>query len=138
MKKAANEQEFLDLIKRYESITLEEIKTSVKLEGDYAFAYDQVKTDLTGFGCTADCTLCRKASVEAGWSSCRMCDVCVWKMAYSVDAVIDYSCCTGEPKITYDGINDADTPEDLLMGYRDRAEFMKNAWKKYKKLAKTE
>lgn len=101
--KAVNIKEFWELIDRYESITLKEIKKEPII--DY-FA----KKLLTGFGNLNTCTLCHV---------CRLnCFFCVYGY---INACSDKSF-----EESYDEIYDAETPKGLLKAYRNRAKVMKN------------
>ena len=98
--KPKNLKEFKALIKRYESITLEEIKKA----GNIHFAPDK----LTGFGTSDTCTLCKIECFE-----------CV----YHVNT--ENHCNDGINQKTYREIVYADTPTKLLNAFRARAKHMK-------------
>ena len=98
--KPKNLKEFKALIKRYESITLEEIKERFL---DYIRMLSIAKV-LTGFGSPETCTLCKVL--------CRNC-------------VYTYGCSSDISKKTYERICYADTPIKLLNAFRARAKHMK-------------
>ena len=109
--KAKNLKEFKALIKRYESITLEEIKEEQK-KHDY-FIGDTIANKLTGYGEEETCTLCKNIDMFDDCKGCIYTDV--------TNAV----CGTGINKKTYDRIYGADTPRKLLNAFRARAKHMK-------------
>lgn len=95
---AKNLKEFKALIKRYESITLKEIKAEDITEARYI---------LTGFA--IDCPLC---------GNCRPgCIGCVYGSRMG--------CVKGNNRKTFKGISNADTPIRLRNAYRARAKHMK-------------
>ena len=114
--KAKNLKEFKALKKRYESITLEEIKKALK--ANCWFIGAQV---LTGFGCDMTCTLCLPLK-EDGYTNCNKC-------VYSVVKESGYQCLKGKNKKTYDRILYADTPTLLHNAFRARAKHMQTLLK---------
>jgi hypothetical protein len=121
-----NLKEFKELIQRYETITLEEIKETwkendAKLWRKYYYRYssegDYVAEDLTGFGSPQKCILCTAIK--------KKCSVCVWGIDttenswYKTDK--NYSCCKNENEKTYKAIEYAKSPEELLQAFRNRA-----------------
>jgi len=110
-KNATNLNEFKALIKRYKTITLEEIED---------MGCDP--TQLTGFGAFYRCTLCqavpKRTELYGVMPSCRRC-------IYSGDTG-----CTRHK--TYQAIAEARDPEELLAAYRARAEYMEGLIKEEK------
>ncbi len=102
--KPKNLKEFKALIKRYESITLEEIKGIEHIS-------DAANT-LTGFNNTDICSLCNSIS--------KNCSLCVYKSDYHY-----FHCVNGINKKTFDEIKNADTPTKLRNAFRARAKHMK-------------
>ena len=102
-----NLKEFKALIKRYETITLDEIEECVKV---YYFFNDEIAQALTGFGVTETCTLCLAVN--------HKCKYCVFY------AGSDY-CMQEENEETYYRIAYAKTPRELLSAFRARAKHMK-------------
>lgn len=101
--KAQNIPEFIALIKRYESITLEEIEQNPFING---FLGAQ---KLTGFGGTNTCTLCISVKNE--------CNKCVYESTFNcVHGVLTDSCLN---------IKDAETPEELFYAFRNRAKTLR-------------
>jgi hypothetical protein len=125
--KSKNIKEFKVLILKYETITLEKIK---ELQGLTNWA-----EVLTGFGSKNTCTLCKGVPRTIYDSSEPDCRYCVWYKinptntgcngingdynSYKTYMYITYMC------ITYEAIDDAKTPEDLLNAYRNRAAYMR-------------
>jgi len=106
--KPKNLKEFKALIKRYESITLDEIKEAFEKSKLSIFLFDNAANELTGFGnFPNECILC--GSVE-------MCEQCI----YGNDG-----CVNGKNRKTYNKIENADTPLKLFSAYRARAKHMK-------------
>ena len=101
MEQIKNLKEFKALIKLYESITLDMLK-SKPLKG------------LTGFGYMSTCTLCRAVNDE--------CDVCAW-------VLITDDTCRGEGNVkTYEDIENNNG--DLLIAIKARAKHMRETLKK--------
>ena len=118
-KEIKNLPEFRALIKRYQTITLEEIQSAFDGDG-YDYDYDtsdleQVKIRLTGFGKTRSCTLCSAISYHTGDS----CGGCVYYHRVPGGGPVK---CVGDE--TYDLINDAETPEELFRAYYVRSIYM--------------
>jgi len=105
--KAKNLSEFKALIKRYESITLEEIKEA--FTESYSFTTAE---RLTGFN-SSDCSLCKAVGTN--------CYICVY--------ALNCGCLYGENSETYNRIYNADTPIKLRNAFRDRARHMKTLLK---------
>jgi hypothetical protein len=110
-KNATNLNEFKALIKRYKTITLDEIEEH----------YCNPK-ELTGFGAFYSCTLCQAVSrvteLYGMMPNCRRC-------IYSGDTG-----CTRHK--TYQAIAEARDPEELLAAYRARAKYMEGLIKEGK------
>lgn len=106
-----NLEEFKALIERYETITLEEIKTEYNKNSSLI----GIPNKLTGYGNVTTCTLCLAV---------RGCGSCVWYE--TLDRVYDYPCGEQDNYTTYHDIGDAWTIEMLLEAYRKRAKHMKN------------
>jgi len=118
--KAVNEKEFKALIKKYESITLEELKNN-----DTECTPWTVLEVLTGFGSWGTCTLCEpmRTAVSVDCSKC----------AYaSTDE--KFHCTKCDNRASYKDIENADSLESLLIAIKSRAEHMKKVWKSYLKI----
>lgn len=98
-----NYQEGENLIKKYRSITLEQIKRNWEHDGH------TTAKKLTGFGTRNTCTLCL---------ACKMCENCLYNKQNENRG---YGCVIGENEETYDKISEAITPEKLLEGFSIRA-----------------
>jgi len=111
---AENVKEFEALIKRYRSITLEEIEK----KGVHP-------RSLTGFGAFCTCTLCKKVFEETFYTpeGCRRC-------VYGSDRY----CLRSK---TYEKIETATTSYELLVAFRKRAFYMMKILRQYKKKLKT-
>jgi hypothetical protein len=110
-KNATNLTEFKALIKRYKTITLDEIED---MNCD--------TRQLTGFGSFYSCTLCqtvpKRTELYGMIPNCRRC-------VYPGDIG-----CTKHK--TYEAIERADGPEELQAAYRARAEYMEGLIKEGK------
>jgi hypothetical protein len=110
-KNATNLTEFKALIKRYKTITLEEIE-DMNCDAN----------ELTGFGKTYTCTLCQAVPKKMNRfglePNCRRC-------VYPGDTG-----CTRHK--TYQAIAEARDPEELLAAYRARAKYMEGLIKEGK------
>lgn len=91
-----------DLIKRYESITIEEIK-----ERCFAYGIDMAKQMLTGFG-TLKCPICQTVNIN--------CEVCIYY-------ILRKQKCSYES--TFIEIDIAVIPKELLQAYKNRANFLR-------------
>lgn len=125
--KASNEKEFKALIKKYESITINDLE-------DHRLRAEPLHRTLkliTGFGSATSCTLCKKASE----GSCEFprCDKCVYGIV-ATRKDDSHFCCDYENELSYDLIYYADTFELLLTAVKVRAEHMKTVWKSYLKV----
>ncbi len=107
-----NLKEFKELVKRYETIGLEEIERAFILHEQEDFI-SSVQNSLTGFGKTSTCTLCWVMDDEID------CQDCVYSSQRRT-----YKVCTIHK--TYDAIGEAETPEALLAAYRARAVYMRD------------
>ena len=101
-----NIKEARSLIKRYETITLEEIHGAFVSEKNTYIA----KKLLTGFGSLGTCTLCIRVS--------SLCYDCIYER--------EKACMYGNNEKTYNAIENAKTPEELLEAYRNRAKHIIN------------
>lgn len=104
--KAQNIPEFIALIKRYESIKLEEIANN--WEG-IIYPGAATANKLTGFGMKSTCTLC-----------VRVKDVC-----YECVYAVDLGCNSLDHNISYFNILESQTQEELLTAFRNRAKAMR-------------
>ena len=112
MENIKNTKQFINLIHRYESITLEEIEEVYNNDPSCALA-----NVLTGFGSTFSCTLCQICKDSDYQINCK--ESCVYGHYYNKK----YACINDD---TYHDINLSVIPEDLLESYRNRAVFMRN------------
>lgn len=112
--KPKNIKEFQALVKRYETITLEEI--------DEQWYYNEnIARDLTGIGSPHTCTLCLAVGrVESGLCDCSS---CVYNKFYG--------CVQGENSESYDNIIEAESPEGLLSAFHARAEHLRKTYPQY-------
>jgi len=114
-----NLNQFKDLIKRYNEITLKEIEKKFSeakddgVDSEYLMLAE-LKTGLTGFGSTKSCKLCIAVDAE--------CSKCTWGQRRFRE---DVPCTELENNKTYQAINDAATPDELFIAYRKRAARMK-------------
>lgn len=112
-----NLPEFKKLIERYETITIEEIGNE-----------DRNKELLTGFGCNTTCTLC----LSAGYRRDKFteCKNCVYYAINKKILVEGLPCNNLRNKKTCDAISDAETSDEILTAYRNRAKHMRSILKK--------
>lgn len=114
-----NMPEFDALIKRYESITLREIERVWETT-------DNPAEQLTGFGNRKACSLCLAAQLRdhngIKVSGIVCCEDCVWGYGTNRDMACLYA---DDNQITYDAIEYAETPQELLIAYRERAKHMR-------------
>ncbi len=104
-----NINEFRLLIKRYETLTLEEAKE--------AFLSDNIEEaikDLTGYGYFNSCSLCNTLREYVTPDCCK----CVYGSRYA--------CISGIFEESYNAIGDAETPEEYITAIRNRAKVMRN------------
>ena len=117
-----NLKEFKELIERYESITIDEIREEWRIiKRDEFLRYTSAHytaQKLTGFGSCYTCTLCIAVNQE--------CYQCV----YGKEVVL-LGCLSTENRPSYDNIDRAKTPKQLLRGFRIRAQHLKNRYKAY-------
>lgn len=124
-----NRKEFTELAERYETITIEEIGEA-NLEDPYYRA--RTLEDLTGFGSTRTCRLCKAIDPETGepFIMSYACKDCAWTYTnWGVNADA-YPCLSGGNAKTYNGICDARKADVLLKGYRARAKRMRTILKR--------
>ena len=113
-----NLEEFKELIRRYETITLKEIKQA-----------NCSAQKLTGFGLCFTCTLCMKVNYKYSNENCKYC-------IYGPMKEGRCACLDGKNKDTYSEIACTDTtrtPKELLIAYRNRAIHLKKRYAKYLK-----
>jgi len=110
-----NLKEFKALILKYESITLEDIRTAF-IECPYV---DQIAHLLTGFGSMDTCTLC-KAVFTAG-AKFPNCASCVYRGDTDTIAY-----CNSHGNVeTYCAIKGAETSQELKLAFKNRAKHMR-------------
>ena len=113
MKKTQNYAAAIALVVRYRTITLDEIKKVWEgAEGNH----ERVINILTGFGNPFTCTLCIESHSN--------CDRCIY-----VIPGFGFGCICS----TYNAIQCAHTPDQLLEAYRARAEYIKKVVNKRRK-----
>lgn len=103
--KPKNIKEFKQLIERYESITLEEIREN-----------QEDPLLLTGFGSSYSCKLCTNIQVFT--------DNCTGCVYHEIERTI-YSCNFGKNEKTYQMISSAENANDLLKAFKARAGYMR-------------
>ena len=110
-----NVKELIELINRYESITLEEISNT------WITTYNTANK-LTGFGDFKTCSLCKKVGYKDNMPNCEDCVFETLTGCFS-------SLPDVKNKSTYSAIHDAYFPEDLLQAFRNRAAYLKERFK---------
>uniref|UniRef100_A0A6M3KXS5 Uncharacterized protein n=1 Tax=viral metagenome TaxID=1070528 RepID=A0A6M3KXS5_9ZZZZ len=111
-----NKKAFMKLIKRYESITIEEIREVNKRGYRYLSSEDilvaqSVQNELTGFGSYKTCTLCKAINDDCKECVYIHCTGCI--------------CSEGANVITFDQIYTAKNAKKLLAAYIERAKHMR-------------
>lgn len=116
-----NTEAFIKLIDKYKSITKEQLQETYNqlMEDEIISNVYEVLSEITGFGSTYDCSLCK--SVQ------RNCDLCLYSILKPMD---DTFACLGE---TYDAIEKAETIDELYDAIQNRISFMEYVLKKYNK-----
>jgi len=131
MPEILNLKEFITLIKKYESITIDEIKKQarkLRKEG-YIFRHAYLPRTITGFGSFTTCTLCKSIKkIEIKETNIYLrysggCDHCVYEILNS------YRCNEGPNSKTYNRIEDAGNSRQLLAAYKARARYMRQLLK---------
>lgn len=110
-----NKKEFVELVKKYESLTFQETKEAWEHYGYYVHGIPPghlTAQKLTGFGSSNTCTLCKAIDGECG--------LCVYEYTYA--------CLSGEHAKSYNDIDYADTPEKLLDAFQKRAKHMRESY----------
>lgn len=102
-----NIKAFQQLIQRYETITLKEIKEMEKPN----ISYSKVAHGLTGFGSKLSCTLCQAVNDN--------CCECVYRLSFGCFSL------TPNLSSSYKKICDAETAKQLLSAFRNRAKVMR-------------
>ena len=125
--KSQNEKEFKALIKKYESITLKQLKEEDR-ESD--IFYSKILTRITGFGNTTKCTLCN-ATRKSNPNHRKDCTECVYGM--SEDKDVWNECIENNNEFTYNAISNATSIESLLLAIKSRAKHMREVYKQYLK-----
>jgi hypothetical protein len=116
-----NLREFKELIERYETITLDEIKTEWKIQKDKGWedvdylAY-HTANKLTGFGSGSSCTLCKAVKDEY-----VRCSDCVYQYSYG--------CLNDVNEKSYNKIENTKTARGLFSAFRNRAKHLKETYK---------
>ena len=118
-----NLEEFRKLIKRYESITLKEIKkAAVSLAVIFSGWFGKSKAKaLTGFGSGETCTLC--IAVEEYRK--ERCKECCWFH------LTKHKCNEGDNWKTYSKICNADDEKKLLKAFKARAKYMRKVLERW-------
>lgn len=116
-----NIKEAKALIKKYRSITLEDIKHSATMY-NYGHNETSISRTLTGFGSTYTCKLCR--TTNGLYLNCVTC-------IYYGEG--DYGCLNGVNNKTYRNIHMAKTPITLRNAFRKRADHIEKILKQIKK-----
>lgn len=130
--KPENIKEFKQLIKRYETITIEEIKKPfsyrrlLSLVNGYQNKYRYLE-ELTGFANKNKCILCKK--IDGDCKKCVYFQFMRYKK-YFMQYELLFPCLIGINKTTHKDIIDATTPDKLLEAYRARAKHMNSLLEK--------
>jgi len=118
-----NKKQFIELIERYEAITIEEIQECFNEYKENPEAFEVYTTNrwakkLTGFGSITTCTLClESAKIGKTAPNCKHCVYNDW-----IDSKTRQRCTKYE---TYQAISEANTPTDMFIAMKGRARFMR-------------
>lgn len=107
-----------ELVKKYRSISLQDIKNVVEDKGDQWYNMESILHNITGFGDTKTCMLCKAIGNVVSYG----CAGCIYyNLANSEDCRYP---CTSHP--SYEDIEDASDPYDLFLAIRRRADYLEN------------
>jgi hypothetical protein len=130
--KAKNEDAFKALIKKYNSITLKQIKDNAIQDDCDKFESCVTLNEITGFGYQCSCTLCiaTKNKNILSIKDAVHCNLCV----YGILSNIKYNACLSDNNSdTYEALKMAKDETTLLLAIKERVKHMKKVWKKYQK-----
>lgn len=127
--KALNEKEFLALIEKYETITLEEID---KYDTSPFWLASSIMSCITGFS-SARCTLCKPLYSNKYSSRSLDCTKCVYAIDAKNDDTDNTFCINIVNIISYDAIAYASNPYELIKACWIRAKHMREIWDIYQK-----
>lgn len=125
-------KEFKALIKKYESLTEDQILDESKESDSMA----DMLCRTTGFGTKRTCTLCKVVRIESvvPGESFVNCDECIYGIMSPGNEIT--ACIKGANEDTYNAIEETDNFYDLLIAIQNRANHMKEVWKQYLKQSK--
>lgn len=120
------------LIDRYRAITLDDIEKAVTAVKEYAdtFTYGDVAYELTGFGTPGSCALCEALYDTKHWRGGPRCESCLHfepgcGVRRGLWGVYNMPCAFSDnSKPTYNAIESASSPEELLSAFRARADYL--------------
>jgi hypothetical protein len=134
MKKLSDEMisETEKLAERYETITLKEIKSKWEEYSEKGILYN-VKAALTGFGNSQFCSLCATTRKQAILGVVD-CNYCIHSISKRKHCYFKYRwfICTSIVSKTFTAIKEAQTPEELLLAYRNRGIYLRKLLLAYK------
>jgi hypothetical protein len=116
-KSPQNVKELIELIKRYESITLKEI--AIDIDKDEYIDGRKIARRLTGFGSIETCTLCQKVGYDS-INDNPFCNHCVFEHPLGCTS----SDVNNECNKTYFAIFNAESPKELLQAFHNRAKYL--------------
>jgi len=106
-----------ELVKKYNSITIEEIEKleeAAKEQNNILYSYGRFITNaLTGFGDSNTCILCI-------WMIIDTCTGCIY------EALTNNTCSKGINEKTYEAIRDANNTIELLTAIKERAKYLQS------------
>ncbi len=136
-----------ELIKRYNSITLDEIETEYKKQGSMHL----VPKNLTGFGSDSTCTLCKEAESillsdnipldDDLKDSFFRCHTCIYNRVRNIElgypdhlfTCQPVACIADENAASYYLIDKAKSAKELLFAFRNRAKHLRKLVDKIEK-----
>ena len=121
-----NIKEAEELVKRYNSITVPEIRAKIEelTPGLTDIITYAVLNELTGFGCMSTCTLCIPVVYNSN-NDIPKCRYCIYGTLFG--------CIKKQNLFTYKLIAHASTPGDLKRAYKARAKYIQLILNKLKK-----
>ena len=125
-----NKKEFFELIRKYESITinqLEDMRKKLEDKGQPCnFGMDDILCEITGFGTMSSCTLCKVARFEK--ESYVNCKACIYSLIQHKEG--QCPCCRNQLEESYCAIESSHTiynlHDSIQLRIKDLKQFIKD------------
>jgi len=128
-----NIEEAKQLVQRYESITVEEIK---EVAGKRKFNGRKIANELTGFGDYKICILCKAVPTHIynAFTSRKECENCLYYefggcVGLFMEGAEKHPKIAKKLEITFENICDAKNPQELINAFRERAKLLRELLK---------